>query len=228
MTDRGRFVIRNEYSQALNPDDNLVAAGSNRRRRVQRRENRFVPRRYTYPIPNQSDAPMAESYSRIQSRIAQLQRQADGMRRSEMAGVIKKIKVAIDAYGITSQDLFGAGGDSAPTAPIRRAKSSDEAARYSDGAGNIWGGRGPRPKWLRDAIAGGKSLEEFAADSVAPAPKPSVPAAGAPATKNKGKSGKGIAIKYRDGDNTWTGRGSQPRWLRSALSEGKTLEQFRV
>ena len=44
---------------------------------------------------------MAESYSRIQSRIAQLQRQAEILRRAEVAGVIKKIKVAVDAYGLT-------------------------------------------------------------------------------------------------------------------------------
>jgi DNA-binding protein H-NS len=35
-------------------------------------------------------------------------------------------------------------------------------AKYSDGAGNNWSGRGPRPKWLKDAVAGGRKLESFA------------------------------------------------------------------
>ena len=44
-----------------------------------------------------------------------------------------------------------------------------------------------------------------------------------------GLKGIRIAIKYRDDQgNTWTGRGSQPRWLRSALENGKSLEDFSV
>lgn len=34
-------------------------------------------------------------------------------------------------------------------------------ARFSDGAGNAWSGRGPRPGWLKEAIAQGKSAEDF-------------------------------------------------------------------
>ncbi len=31
-----------------------------------------------------------------------------------------------------------------------------------DGDGNTWVGRGPRPQWLRDALASGRSLGNFA------------------------------------------------------------------
>jgi DNA-binding protein H-NS len=34
-------------------------------------------------------------------------------------------------------------------------------AKYQDDAGHSWSGFGPRPKWLKDAIAGGKNLEDF-------------------------------------------------------------------
>ena len=177
----------------------------------------------TLPVFPSMEPAMAESYSRIQSRIVQLQRQAESMRRAEMAGVVKKIKVAIDAYGLTAEDLFG-GARAAPEAQqARRARPSGGAdSRYADDSGNTWGGRGPRPRWLREAIAGGKSLDDFA---VGKSPAPAQKAASAPAKK---RAGKGIAIKYRDGDNTWTGRGSQPRWLRAALGDGKSLEQFQV
>jgi DNA-binding protein H-NS len=38
-----------------------------------------------------------------------------------------------------------------------------------------------------------------------------------------------VAIKYRDGHgNTWTGRGSMPRWLRTAVENGMSLEDFSV
>jgi len=32
---------------------------------------------------------------------------------------------------------------------------------YSDGTGRTWTGRGPQPRWLKEAIAGGKTLEEM-------------------------------------------------------------------
>jgi DNA-binding protein H-NS len=34
---------------------------------------------------------------------------------------------------------------------------------YSDGAGKSWTGRGPQPRWLKEAVAGGKSLEDLRA-----------------------------------------------------------------
>ncbi len=37
-----------------------------------------------------------------------------------------------------------------------------------------------------------------------------------------------VAVKFRDGDNQWSGRGSQPRWLRVALEGGKSLQDFAV
>ena len=49
----------------------------------------------------------------------------------------------------------------------------------------------------------------------------------APARKSAVK-GKPVAIKYRDGDNTWTGRGNKPRWLVARLEEGKQLADFAV
>jgi len=46
---------------------------------------------------------------------------------------------------------------------------------------------------------------------------------------SKKRTGRKIAIKYRDGSgNTWTGRGSQPRWLVAALKDGKRIEDFVV
>lgn len=44
-----------------------------------------------------------------------------------------------------------------------------------------------------------------------------------PATKGA------VPVKYRDDQgNTWTGRGSQPRWLRAALDQGRRVEDFLI
>ena len=45
----------------------------------------------------------------------------------------------------------------------------------------------------------------------------------------KSKGGK-VPVKYGDAatGNTWSGRGLQPKWLKSALAAGRKLEDFRV
>ena len=38
-------------------------------------------------------------------------------------------------------------------------------ARYRDDKGHVWSGRGPKPAWLRVALAAGASLSQFSVDS---------------------------------------------------------------
>lgn len=55
-----------------------------------------------------------------------------------------------------------------------------------------------------------------------------VPAKAATVRRKSKAKGQKVAVKFRDGDNTWTGRGNRPRWLVAKLAEGKTLEDFAV
>ena|SRR6218665_1801246 len=114
---------------------------------------------------------MATTYLTIAAKIEKLQAQATRLRNKERAGVIARIKEAIDAYGITADDLglVPHGGLS----PKRERKSTERSqkigkktratsvAKFRDAAGNTWGGRGPRPVWLRNALADGATLESF-------------------------------------------------------------------
>jgi len=40
--------------------------------------------------------------------------------------------------------------------------TSTRQAKYRNDTGGAWGGIGKRPQWLRDALAAGKKLEDFA------------------------------------------------------------------
>lgn len=46
------------------------------------------------------------------------------------------------------------------------------------------------------------------------------------------KKSQGVAaVKYRDpevADNTWSGRGKHPAWLREKLQQGRTLDEFQI
>lgn len=110
-----------------------------------------------------------KTYAQVQQQIQVLQREAETLRRKEAADVVARIKEAITAYGITAEDLgFGpsaragnATGATAKRRPGPKAKTTASAPKFQDEAGNTWSGRGPRPRWLKDAISAGQTLEDF-------------------------------------------------------------------
>lgn len=106
---------------------------------------------------------MAKTYAQLQKQIESLSTEAEKLRRKEMADVIGRIKEAISVYGLTATDLGFTVGPR--TGPAKSAGTNNKPAgtiKYRDDAGNSWSGRGPRPQWLRNALASGKALEDFA------------------------------------------------------------------
>jgi DNA-binding protein H-NS len=109
------------------------------------------------------------SFLEIQKQIETLKQQAEAIRRKEVADVVARIKEAIKHYGLSASDL-GLGAKARPAAKPagKRAAKKPKSAKaptvvkFRDEAGNAWGGRGKRPQWLRDALAAGKTLADFA------------------------------------------------------------------
>ncbi len=112
---------------------------------------------------------MTKTYAQVMKQIKTLTAEAEKLKRKEVQGVIDRIREAINAYGLTASDLGLQGrGRVAAKAATRRKSSKPGKARgaqqvkFRDEAGNTWGGRGPRPRWLREALASGKELKDFA------------------------------------------------------------------
>lgn len=193
---------------------------------------------------------MAKTFAELNREIEALKVQAEAARQKEKAGVVDRIRDAIAVYGLTAEELgFGhktgtrlgaKGGDSSttakPAAEKALAKGATASVKYRDEAGNTWGGRGPKPNWLKAGIAKGRALESFAVGK----------SFGVYATKSDTSSTRPLAkqgqtesakrekafksvIKYRDGSgHTWSGRGPKPAWFMDALNGGKTPEQLAV
>ncbi|RYF57513.1 MAG: H-NS histone family protein [Comamonadaceae bacterium] len=112
---------------------------------------------------------MAQTLQSIEQQFYELQRRAAKLRNDEVDGVIDRIKVAIAHYGLTAEQLGLSAKKS--TAKQRSAKPvgrKADAAKYADGTGNEWSGRGPRPHWSRDALAAGRGLDEFKTEASIP------------------------------------------------------------
>ena len=109
-----------------------------------------------------------KTYSDIKAEITKLEKQAEALRKSEVAGVVARIKAAITAYSLTAADL-GLGG-SAKAARPSKAKSAKKTAttigvaKYHDPkTGKTWTGRGKPPAW----IAGVKNRAAYLIDGQA-------------------------------------------------------------
>lgn len=118
---------------------------------------------------------MKKSYAQLVKQIEGLQAEAEKLRQQEVAGVVAKLRETIVHYGLTAEDLGLAAKAAAKPAAKKKARAAKPAAkprrgsgksavapRFRDEAGNSWVGIGKRPQWLRDALANGKKLEDFA------------------------------------------------------------------
>ncbi len=128
------------------------------------------------------------NYVKLQAQIEKLQKEAESVKKRELAETILNIKKAIQIFGLTAADLGLAEGgsgkrgreavkgkissDRATTGKPRgrptnsKVRKSDKrsivAPKYRDSATGItWTGRGKQPKWLSAAISSGKTLEDF-------------------------------------------------------------------
>ena len=93
---------------------------------------------------------------------ADLERQIAQLNSKGRQDAIDEIRKIMTEHGLTSEDI---------SAPARGRKAGTKldgterkavAAKYKDGQGNQWTGRGLKPRWLSAALASGKKLEDFA------------------------------------------------------------------
>lgn len=88
------------------------------------------------------------------SQIESLQSQVSQVRQHEVAEAIAKIRIIIDEYQLTANDIFPSSRGSKSSGKKAGGKV---AAKYRDPlSGNTWSGRGLAPKWLA-----GKNKDDY-------------------------------------------------------------------
>lgn len=85
----------------------------------------------------------------IEQKIAEAQR-------AERSDAVAKVRALMAEHGLTLADL------SSKSAAVKRT-GAKVAAKYRDAAtGDSWSGRGLQPRWLKQALASGKKISDFA------------------------------------------------------------------
>jgi DNA-binding protein H-NS len=97
------------------------------------------------------------SVSELLARKAEIEKQIAQAQLEARSGAIAQIKTLMTENGLTISDISQRAG-----APRRSSSGSKVAAKYRDNAtGDTWSGRGLQPKWLKAALADGRSLSDF-------------------------------------------------------------------
>lgn len=116
------------------------------------------------------------TYLELKAQAEALLAQAEELRLQERNAAIALIKEKVQAFGLTAQDLGlrVTGGRVAGRSARKSNKASGKgtgsgankaaAATYRGPNGESWsGGRGRKPKWVTQALASGKTLDDLRA-----------------------------------------------------------------
>ena len=89
-----------------------------------------------------------------------LEREIEQAQKHDRTEAIDKIRALMAEYGLSAADVSrGIKSVRGSTA----AKGGKVAAKYRNSAtGDTWSGRGLQPKWLKAALASGKTIDDFA------------------------------------------------------------------
>lgn len=100
---------------------------------------------------------MATLQELLDQKVA-LEKEIDQTRKQARADAIAKVRSLMSEYGLTMADLSGK-----TNVKVNVSKGGKVAAKYRNAAtGETWSGRGLQPKWLKAAIAAGRTIDEFA------------------------------------------------------------------
>ncbi len=115
------------------------------------------------------------SYAELKAELEALQKRTEQARLAEIQAVAQRAAAMLNEYQVSLAELRAAGYRPADDLAKRVGRprraggsaepktSSAREVKFRDPSneGNTWSGRGARPKWIREALAAGRTLESF-------------------------------------------------------------------
>lgn len=95
------------------------------------------------------------SVNELLAQKAAIEQQIADARRAERADAIARVRALMTEHGLTLADL-------ASKSAATRREGVKVAPKYRNSStGDTWSGRGLQPKWLKAALASGKTIGDF-------------------------------------------------------------------
>lgn len=96
------------------------------------------------------------------ARKEALEREIEKTKKQERAEAIAKVRTLMSEYGLTLADLSAKAAAKVPRKKSSGKPAAKVAPKFRDAAtGQTWSGRGLQPNWLKAALAGGRTIDEF-------------------------------------------------------------------
>jgi DNA-binding protein H-NS len=104
----------------------------------------------------------SSSLSVIETKIRELQAKAEALKAAEKPG-IKQLRGVLKKYRLTAKDIDLALSNNEATLQRSKLAGRKVKPKYRNPANKsqTWAGRGKQPRWLVDALKGGKTIQDF-------------------------------------------------------------------
>lgn len=146
-----------------------------------------LAKRFKISLSTTTHGTLMTTLAAIQKQIAELEKKAEAIRRTEVAAAVAQIRALVERYGLTAADV-GLDGKVVKSAKSRAKAVAGKAAgvpKYQDPkTGKTWTGVGKPPAW----IAGKKNRDAFLINRSESAP----PASAESSTKRPAAKASGV------------------------------------
>jgi DNA-binding protein H-NS len=105
-----------------------------------------------------------KNLSEIRKKIADLKKQETAILQKEKQNAIAEVKQYIADFGLTIADIGLSGARVKKTTKAKVVKKKTKVAvkiKYQRGTDKWSGGRGPKPKWVKELISAGQDIEQY-------------------------------------------------------------------
>ena len=101
---------------------------------------------------------MSTNLQELLSQASAIRAEIEVVTNRQRVSALDDVRNDVNLYSLTKAEVFGSRiGKEPGTKP----KKSSANAKYGDGNGQTWVGRGKRPAWLNEALSAGKPLTSF-------------------------------------------------------------------
>ena len=101
------------------------------------------------------------SLQELMAQKAALEKQIENTQKKERGDAIEKVRGLMTEYGLTLADLGGRSAVKSKSAAASKPAGKVAAKYRNTSTGESWSGRGLQPRWLKAALASGRTLADF-------------------------------------------------------------------